>query len=109
MFGRRRGGTGRGRRRRAVGVDRGRLFGGHRHRWVRREEIAAVTVVRREVVVSTFPGVAGRARQVALRTPPGRRPAAVADELRQALGLARLDRGFPVVVPGAEAELAESS
>ena len=85
--------------RRAVGVDRGRLFGGHRHRWVRREEIAAVTVVRREVVVSTFPGVAGRARQVALRTPPGRRPAAVADDLRQALGLARLDRGFPVVVP----------
>ena len=83
--------------RRAVGVDRGRLFGGRRHRWVRREEIAAVKVAGREVVIETSPGIVGRVRWVAFRAPTGRRPAAVADELRQALGLVRLDRGFPVV------------
>ena len=84
-----------------VAVERWRLLGGARWRRARLEEVRGVSVDRREVRIALAPRLDGLPRKpLAFRVPAGHRPARLADDLRQLLGLAPTDRGFPVVVRG---------
>ncbi len=84
-----------------VAIERWRLLGGARWRRARLEEVRGVSVDRREVRLALAPRLDGLSRKpLAFRVPAYHRPARLADDLRQLLGLAPTDRGFPVVVRG---------
>ncbi len=84
----------------AVAVGRGHFFGGVERRRARLEEVRAVEVERRLVVIYLAGGAVPAAAPLRFRVPKGWRPDRFADELRQILGLIPADRGFPVVARG---------
>ena len=63
---------------------------------------AAVAVERRQVTIHRAGGAVRPAAPLLFRAPRGWSPGPLADEVRQGLGLGRVERGFPVVVPMAE-------
>ena len=76
------------------------FLGRRRFRRSRLEDVTSVLVTGRVLTITDARATDDRPRrQVTFRAPPGVRPAALAEELRQRLGLAPVDRGFPVVVP----------
>ena len=83
----------------AVGVERRWMFRGRRRRRAVLEDVRLVAVVNREVQLGVVGGTVRAAKPLTFRVPRGTRPARLADEVRQLVGLAREDRGFPVVVP----------
>ena len=84
----------------AVAVGRGRFFGGIERRRARLEEVRAVEVERRHVLIHLAGGAVRAPAPLRFRVPKGWRPDRFADEMRQILGLIPADRGFPVVVRG---------
>ena len=83
-----------------VATETRNFLGRRRFRRARLEEVTSVKVHGRLLTISDVRmTAAGPRRPITFRAPPGVRPAALAEELRQRLGLAPLDQGFPVVVP----------
>ena len=83
----------------AVSVERRWMLRGRRRRRVFLEDVRSVGVVNREVRIGFVGGIGRPANPMVFCVPRSVRPAALADEVRQLVGLAREDRGFPVVVP----------
>ncbi len=82
----------------AVRVETGRFLGGWKRRRAFAEDVAAVSVGGRRVSIRCLGGVGRSGATLAFRAPRGWSPGPLADEVRQGLGLRRVERGFPVVV-----------